>query len=1657
MKNRTTRKLLASIMAISMIVTCLVTPAMAAPPSPQTSATTPVHSVYDVNNGTTVVEGVGNEDLNQEVTIMVQLEGETKFMQTGDLQIASANYDTQLAAMAQAETRIEEALRESIEVQHRYSLLFNGFSFRGQTWMVDAINEMDGVSAFVAPIFELVEPETSEEVDMTPNMHMSTNLTTSDLAWDLGYTGEGMVVAVVDTGIRQTHEAFSVMPRGGKMDLAYLRDVYVKYGDMLHAGELSDINDIYCNAKLPFNWDYFDNDAEPNHTASDHGTHVAGIAAGNNGKGFKGVAPDAQIATFQVFQDTGGAGFDTLMLALEDCVYLGVDAINMSLGVAAYFSAYESISSYLEVIYEALEEAGVAVCAAAGNDTHSNVWNNLGDFFYSQYYWSTLNPDVGMIGAPATFPGSLAVASVVNGTKEGGGYLNVAGVDFYPGAISGNPTLGELEGGQYEMVYIGLGSPEEIEAAGGVEGKIAITQRGTLTFSDKCINAANAGAVAVILFNNAPGAANPSVSSPIPFGNLSREDGESILATFPDGVHGTVELIAEFGYGTVMMASSSSWGTTGDLLIKPEIAAPGDNITSAIGFGADDSYQAWSGTSMATPHIAGGMLLVKQSLREKMPNATAAEINAAAHAVMMSTAHQVAGAVRQQGAGLIDLNAAVTTDTYLTVDGGRPKAQLDDSDTGKFSFSFEVNNIGDTARTYEVGFAAMTESVSVLAGYTGHRMIDQEWAKVYAPGYLVNPTATDVAILSGAQINVTGKVKMTAPKTVTVEAGETVAVNVTLECKPELMEYFEENCPAGMYLEGFIKLNDVDGGAALSMPFLGFVGDWDYVPMFDQGFWWQIPYGENNMAQMSTAKGTYVGYGMRRQGLGLNPYWDMTDATYVEDRNAISPNGDDYLDTINYIEFSLMRSPKTIKAYVTDAEGNVLQTLADSTYNYRKEYYNADMFNNGVGFSTVTTAFDASVLEENETAYVVLEGYLDHDEYVIEDNMNGRMVFPFTVDTIAPQVNVVEGGIEIVDPQFTAYYAVYADAEKTELICQNGVFADERGEAEFVEVELDTFYVVTADYARNEGFFMVENGNVYDLGDANLCYEGRTIVGRQYMNGNNSYYDWAWTKYNSQSAVRVDRTYVPGELNGNDIGAYGYDYVSAGIAADGTVYVNSYDDLYILNPETMETTHVTNFKDTNGVQAGGYNLMVHPETYEFYCYGWIEGMGGNVICKLDVETGVLTPMWQITDIDGANQLAFCHWAACFLDNGETVAVFGHYGDIGLYDAMTGVPKGYIDLQSSSPLYGGSNFGINGVRGNMLYNEENNSIYIFSNWQWLVNHNAYYQGMIVLDLDTQIAQYVHTDDGTYSIHGLYFEDAVKPADWYIVMDLINQIGQVTLDSGDAIEAAREAYEALSPEDQAKVENYMDLLMAEHDYAILKAEYATLLAVKANALLTIVEMEKEMGESEVLEAAREAIRNATTVEEVEAIMAGMDVAIVVDGFRDVSMNDWFYDSVIYVVGNGLMEGKGDCCFAPNSKLTRAELVTVLYRMAGEPSVEGKTHPFEDVTANAWYAEAVTWAYNAGVVKGMSTTAFAPDRAISREQIALILFRYSHAEKVEENALEAYTDASSISNYAVDAMNWAVATGLIKGTTTTTLAPRETALRAQAATILMRYCEN
>lgn len=180
-----------------------------------------------------------------------------------------------------------------------------------------------------------------------------------------------------------------------------------------------------------------------------------------------------------------------------------------------------------------------------------------------------------------------------------------------------------------------------------------------------------------------------------------------------------------------------------------------------------------------------------------------------------------------------------------------------------------------------------------------------------------------------------------------------------------------------------------------------------------------------------------------------------------------------------------------------------------------------------------------------------------------------------------------------------------------------------------------------------------------------------------------------------------------------------------------------------------------------------------------------------------------------------------------------------------------------------------------------------------------------------------------------------------------------------------------------------------------------------------------------------------------------------------FTDVIESDWFFENVKYAYENGLFNGVSETEFGPQIEMTRAMLVTVLYRAEGEPAVN-KSVPFADVDENAYYASAVIWAQQNGIVNGVAENAFAPDDNITREQIAAIMFRYAQYKgydvSVGENTnILSYTDAKDISEYAVSAMQYAVGSGLMKGKTESTINPLDNATRAEVAAILQRFIEN
>ena len=195
------------------------------------------------------------------------------------------------------------------------------------------------------------------------------------------------------------------------------------------------------------------------------------------------------------------------------------------------------------------------------------------------------------------------------------------------------------------------------------------------------------------------------------------------------------------------------------------------------------------------------------------------------------------------------------------------------------------------------------------------------------------------------------------------------------------------------------------------------------------------------------------------------------------------------------------------------------------------------------------------------------------------------------------------------------------------------------------------------------------------------------------------------------------------------------------------------------------------------------------------------------------------------------------------------------------------------------------------------------------------------------------------------------------------------------------------------------------------------------------------------------------------EIEVSFALIEDEAVKANFADVAADAWYADAVQYVYENGMMSGTSETTFSPDLTTTRGMIVTILYRLENEPTVTGTT-AFTDVAADQYYANAVAWAAQNGIVSGIDATTFAPNNAITREQMAAILYRYAQFKGYDVSVkadLSVYTDAAQVSTYATDAMAWANGAQLITGISQTTLTPAGNATRAQVATILMRFCEN
>ena len=836
----------------------------------------------------------------------------------------------------------------SAQVEHEYDNVLTGFALKAPAGALDAIRRAPGVrAAFLereghvndgATLDAEGGLEASQNGGQDPaNLSAQLMMRTDQVA----QKGEGKVIAVIDTGVDTTHQAFTGALAGTP---ALTPQKVAALSSQLGEGKTG----VYISQKFPFAYDYADgdNDASPREGGSGfHGTHVAGIAAGNADK-IIGTAPDAQVIVAKVTRSEDDALLDSALLAsLDDMLVLHPDVINLSLGWTAGMD--NEADSVYATVYKKLQEAGITVNAASGNAFSTGYGNNSGK---GLPYAS--DPDSSVIDEPATYSSVVAVASVENALIRNAFTVNGKDIGYQRSrGMNGEKVayFSDLPAGTYEYVDAGFASEEDVAALrekfpNGLSGKIALVSRGKMTYQKKVENLYDLHPAGILVYNNV------SVGSLIimnlttqdlPAAFISQADGQAML----DAPEHTLS-IAE---GQVLPQSSiyeasefSSWGVSPDLRLKPEIAAPGGNVFSSIPNGA---YEQTSGTSMATPQMAGISAIVLQRVQSDplFASMSARQQADVVQNLIMGTARpltdaaQTTGALyspRKQGAGLVDALAATTSSVYPTVVGApeqsRPKADLGDGTKG-WHFDVTLHNLSGVPATYELSSQALSEIVDG-GFFTEH---SSDWR-----GHGV-----EIAYSGAASASAEGA-------TVTVPASGEATVGIDITPGSEFASYVADNTPNGTFLDGFVRFTSkTDGQPDLAVPYLGFYGDWGKAPIFDA------------LASVGGAhtRASDIVNGQTGASLGYNPLVKVADRTGDPNpqRYVISRSTASGAPTILEPRTGTLRSVHSLTSTYTNEAGETVFSVTNHQ-NWKSVYLTSTEENTWVEAYHESTAFDTN-------------------------------------------------------------------------------------------------------------------------------------------------------------------------------------------------------------------------------------------------------------------------------------------------------------------------------------------------------------------------------------------------------------------------------------------------------------------------------------------------------------------------------------------------------------------------------------------------------------------------------------------------------------------------------------------------------------------------
>ena len=889
----------------------LASPPTGADTQPDAGATASSLPVGDVNTALISKSGQTTQDVSAPITDEVDPASVVSIIVQLD------DGADRAAALASINEAVAGAFPgSSAQVEREYDKAVQGFALSAPAGSLDAIRAVSGVKA--AFLDRETHVEDADDQVAGEGATNSSRISTQDPANlsaqlmmhadQITQKGDGKVVAVIDTGVDMTHPAFTGA-LGGTPALS--ADKVASLTPQLGNGKTGG----YVSEKFPFAYDYADNDpdASPTGEAGSHGTHVAGITAGNAGE-IVGIAPDAQIIVAKVARSSnGGIPDSALLAALDDMVVLRPDVINLSLGQTGGMD--NEADSMYATVFKSLQNAGVTVNAAAGNEYTAGYGNLSGK---NLPYVS--DPDSSVLCEPASYSSVVSVASVDNSLAHSAFTVGDRNIAYQrAGGADGQkmPDLSDLTGGPFEYVDGGIGSPEDGQALKakypeGLAGKIVLVKRGSLTFQDKFNNIAGSKPAGFIVYNNVPGDSLVVMSlatDGVPAAFISQADGEAMLAAADHRLSVAPGKVVPPS-SKYSMSSFSSWGVTPDLRLKPEVAAPGGNIYSAVPGG---TYEFMSGTSMATPQMAGVSAVVLERVQNDplFASMSAREKIDVVQNLIMGTATPVVDPLqdtgvfyspRKQGSGLTNVLAATTSSVYPTVVGApeqsRPKADLGDGTNG-WHFDVTLHNLSGVEATYSLNTQALSEIVDG-GFFTGQ---SSDWR-----GKGVNIAYSGAASASGEGA------------TVTVPANGEATVGIDVTPGSEFASYVADNTPNGTFLDGFVRFTSkTESQPDLTVPYAGFYGNWGKAPIFDA---LASSGGAHTLA-------SWVYNGSTGQQLGYNPLVKDADRIGLPNssKNVISRSDASGAPTVLQPRTGTLRSVHTINAAYTNAAGETVASF----------------------------------------------------------------------------------------------------------------------------------------------------------------------------------------------------------------------------------------------------------------------------------------------------------------------------------------------------------------------------------------------------------------------------------------------------------------------------------------------------------------------------------------------------------------------------------------------------------------------------------------------------------------------------------------------------------------------------------------------------------